>query len=424
MTSFGNVESKHVFAARAVQMGIDQPIIDALVARNLATFGQFAYCSSYQTGQPDETPFVEKMVSVLGRNVLDGELSALRRLLFEAQAVSLQDMRNRLEKPSDPTPTRVMPAERAARFDDQVRRLPGLRLAGPLEPSDQLIDAVFALVENNSLKYLPLHKLTSREQELNGEVEDSALKEYSVNVSKGGLSVTQLTEPHRADVSTDLKLRFALQRRALAFDQAGLITFSLHDDWTSMLFHRMSEPAMPNYLQVSIDQALRADRRIFVKMAADCRANIVPIPGNARPLDVSMKRLMDHNDVLYLLSPLADHRRAPQIHHDSGKGAGKLDKQSKKQKAKAKAAAASPYGGKDRGKGHGAAAKGKGKGPPPGCEAKTDDGRFVCWGFNRPGGCSNAAIIPGNSCPRGYHLCGRRGCNGLHPSYDCPSHLS
>lgn len=419
MTAAGNVESVHVFCARALQIGLQQPVIDLFVGAGFGSFGKFAWSCAYTPGGVDETSFLDMVRRTLTRDPTDGELAVLRRLFFESHAVSLQDMRSRIDRSTDSAPTKIQPAEKAARYQDQVGRLVGLNLTGPLECSYQLIDAVFSLVEENTLKYLPIYSLTSREQEMLGEKEDADLKEYAVKMKSGTLVAQEVPNLIKADLGTDLKIRFALQRRALAFDQAALISWTIHDRWIALLFHRMAEAPMHGYYSVTMEQCLRADRRLFLKMSEQCRANINAVMGQPRPLDVAMDKYIDHSDILYLLNPLAipvHTIRAP----DKGD---RVQPYAKSKGGKDKGAKASGKQGKSKGSGKkGKANRGKGEyGPPPGCISRTADGRNICHSFNRPGGCINTNTELGKSCVRGYHICGKEGCHKDHPSYDCPS---
>ena len=430
----GNIESKAVFRARAIQIGLAEVVVDALEQAGHGTFGSFAFCCSYQPGtnNGEDKALVDTISEDLGRPASSGEMALLRRLFFESHAVALQDMRNRTERPSDAAPTKVMAAERSARYEDQKRRLVGLNLSGPLEPSNSLIDTVFAMVETNELKYIQIHLLTSREQEMDGLKEDSELKEYSVRIKAGEFNLKERDLKVHTDLSSDLKVRFALQRRGLAFDQSGLITWSVHDQWVSSLFHRMQELPLKGYAMISLDQVLRADRRLFMKMGEACRASIVGVPGSRKPLDVALEKFSEHNDVLFLVAPLAlplDKTESSSVRSEpygspkkQGKGKGKGVQQEGKGKGNGK-----QQGGKGKGrqnnesKGKG---KGKGKGgrqgPPAHCCSRTADGRAVCWGFNRPGGCDHNEITPGGSCEHGFHICGYFGCHEPHAMYDCP----
>ena len=56
MAGLGNVDSKAVFKARAIQIGLDDTIVGRLENSNLASFGAFAFSCSYQPGSQDETP--------------------------------------------------------------------------------------------------------------------------------------------------------------------------------------------------------------------------------------------------------------------------------------------------------------------------------------------------------------------------------
>ena len=422
MAGIGNVESKPVFRARALQIGIAANIYDLLDAASISTFGTFAFSCAFQPGTGDEAPFVKLITDVLSRPPTIGELAMLRRLFFESHAVCLQDMKNRVDRPTDSTPTKVLPAERASRYQDQVQRLSGFDISGPLEPSYALIDTVFAMVESNELKYIPIYKLTSREQEVLGENEDEELKEYTVRIKKGDLAIREKDITVRADLTSDLRVRFALQRRALAFDQAGLISWELHDKWISSLFIRMQETPLSGYLPVTLEQSLRADRKLFVKMSEVCRANIVASPGQPRPLDDAMKKYMDHNDVIYLVAPIAAQggtssgsvRSAP---YEVERGKNKKNKGGKGDKGNSKGGKGQGKGNKDgKGKGKG---QNKSQGPPPNCCSRTPEGYAICFAYNRPGGCDHTEVQPGQFCSRGKHCCGKRGCRETHPIYDC-----
>ena len=417
MSSFGNVESQPVFRARALQIGLSQACIDLLVQEGLHSFGSLAFGCAYTPGAQDEAPFLAMVRKAFARDPSTAELSVMRRLFFESHAVCLQDMRTRIEKPSDSAPTKVMPAERSARYEDQVARLVGLKLTGPLEPSHQLIDAVFTLVEENALKYIPLHSLTCRDQEMNGEKEDGDLKEFVIRLKAGALNAKEKADDVRADLGSDLKIRYALQRRALAFDQAALITFELHDEWISLLFYRMAEVPPAGFFAVSMEQCLRADRKLFMKMSEACRSNINALPGQNRPLDVAMKRLVEHSDILYLMAPLALPAGSQSVPWND-------EPRSAPYEVKGKGRAKEKGSGKGKGRGKGSKGKkGKNKsspiGPPPGCVARSEDGRNICFSFNRPGGCQYP--VREGKCMKGSHICGRAACHGEHPAFDCPT---
>eukprot|EP00973_Karenia_brevis_P075586 10501252-Karenia_brevis.AAC.1 len=82
-------------------------------------------------------------------------------------------------------------------------------MQGQLECSYQLADKCFQMHEDNALKYLQWNELTLREQEISGVKKDKELVTDPMGVVRSRDRERELV----ADVSTDLLLRFALQRR-------------------------------------------------------------------------------------------------------------------------------------------------------------------------------------------------------------------
>ena len=405
------IDVEAVFAARAAQMGVDATVLAAFQAARIRTMGSFAWSSSFQPGQTDEAPFVEMVRRTIGRDADDSELSSLRRLYYECPTLVLSDMRNRVERTEDSKPAKILPAERAARHRAQQARLTGIVLSGPNECSHALIDKVFKMLDDNVLRYIPLDEVTTREQELLGEKKSSDIS-HQIEADKSGyLKSVHSAAPLPADLNDNLKVKEAFNRRGLAFDQAGLISYDRHQAWVESLFHKLSEQPPPNYRFVSMSQIILADKKLFVRMAEDTRGGIAPAVAQPRPLDVSLDHWRHHNDVLFILSPLA------------GKGQGKSKSQSLHDESEWRP---HPYGGKGskgskegkRGK-KGKAARPKGGKTldlPPGCVAATPEGRRICFGFNRPASCPSGSAS-GSECIRGAHICGK--CFGAHAAYEC-----
>ena len=105
-----------------------------------------------------------------------GQLACLRRLWYESHAVSLSDIRARIETTEDSPAIRLPTPERASRLASQQIRLAGVLIEGPLEPSHSLIDYVFGLKEAETLRYVDPAKCTSRAMELLGAISSLALK--------------------------------------------------------------------------------------------------------------------------------------------------------------------------------------------------------------------------------------------------------
>lgn len=405
------LESEAVFSARCGQLGFTEAQRDAIAAAGFGTLGSFAFSSSFQPGQPDEAPLLRTFNTIFPPGPDQALVGRLRRLYYEAHTLALSDMRNRIERTEDDKPRKLQVPERAARTLQQRNRLRGLNLKGELEPSYSLIDRVVDQVENSELRYIAIEDLTSREMEMRGEKKDPRMAKLFRENKQGLLQREQESAPIVADASTDLQLRNCLSRRGVAYDQAGLITWEVHERWISILYARMAEPPPPGRNWVGTWQILQADIKIWIRMAEDCLEGITAPPGGPRPLDVAMTKFMDHADITNLLQPLPSggkgnaakgpyarpqtSRKGDRNTQDEGKGKG--DRK----------------GGKGRGKGRG----GKKGQPFIKCLAVTSDGRHICFGFNSANGCFENVVD--GKCRRGWHICGRAPCHGQHSMQQC-----
>lgn len=433
-----SLDSPAVFRDRCRQLTLDDAVVQHLLDSGLDTLSKYAYSSSYTPGSPDDTPFTNMIAAACGGALPNaGQLALLRRLLMEAHTMSLQDMRSKVDRTEDSPALKLQPAERAARYDAQRNRLNGLDLSGPLECSHYLIDAVCQQYEDNTLRYLPVEALSSRDQELAGEGKRDKKLEEQVGIARGKLVVKAKKEEVEGDVSTDLRIRHAWTRRSLAYDQAGLITFEKLELWVMKMINRMHDEPPPKYSRVTLAQCLDADRRLWTKLGESCRSGIQPVAnpagaGMIKPLDVALEKWMDHPEVTFLLVPLPkakDEDEQDQFQSKDGnsrtsggkrqKGQGKGGNNSgnpnKKHKGGAGNGSPNKGGGKGQGRGKG---QNRNKAFPKGCISVLPDGRRVCYGFNGHNGCTECDV--GMECSHGWHLCGKFGCGQEHSMQSCP----
>lgn len=402
------VESTAVFEARALTIGLSAACVQRFKAEDIDTLSRYAFGCSFQPGSNDESPLIDLIKRVLGRDPTISELSILRRLFYEAHAACIQDMRTRIERSDTDGPKKIPPAERASRLAIQQAKLSGIVISGDLEPSFGLLDRVCQQFDQDQLSYVGPDECGSRAQEILGIKKDPTLKiERDV---QGHLKAREESPSEHTDVASDYKMRQAFTRRALAYDQANLIDYAIHEAWISHLFKLLHKDVPAGYSSVSMTQILRADREIFIRMADLTRSTIVPLLGARRPLDVAMEASTIHPDVAYLTLPL------PLLQRQKGKGKGSGsndDGPYTAPKPKAKQ-------GKNKGKGKGGKEKGK-SGPPEGCVPRLADGRNVCFGFNSSRGCAAPGVETGGRCRFGFHVCGKAGCHGNHSMTACTS---
>ena len=392
-------------------MGMTAAQRDALVAAGHCTMAKYAFCCNYAPGGRDEQPFLDMVVSVLGAPPTAAVLGLFRRLHFEAFTLAAADLRQRVDRVEDSQPRKLAAPERSFRYTAQALRLTGLNLTNELEPSDALVDLACQQYEDNRMAWIEWDCCTKKSQELRGIKKIPQLKSDLTGVIK----LANTEQSLQADLDTELLIRFALQRRGLALDQAGLVTFGIHDSWVDMLFfHRMQIPPT-GYAKVSVAQLINADRALHTKMAELTRQGVVPDAFGVRPMDVAIATAMAHSSVTFLLMPL------PGLQVSNKRPATSLEFDDKdKEKGKGKGNKRTKTKGKGKGKAKGKGSEGEPRGGMPsdlaGMSARDPAGNMICFNFNR-GSCTNT--VTNNKCQRGVHVCCKPGCGGPHPMGGC-----
>ena len=382
------------FLARCSVLGIAQNVQDALVAAGLDTISKYAFSSAYVPGQTDERPFVDAITAALGRDATVGELAALRRLLHESYSMTAAELKQSVERQEDQGVKRLAQPERADRLAKQQTRLTGLQIRGYLEPSDRLVDVAVSQYEDNRLSYIEPSACTSKEQ----EVLSKSKEDKRISIVDGSLRIKNPVNKLEADLGTDLLLKYALTRRGLAFDQANLVSFQMHDAWVERLMEVRHTAPPASYSGISHQQLLNADRKLFVKLAESTRSG-VQLQATGKPLDKVWEDCCNHPDVAHLLQPL------PQP------AAPKTDPNLR----------VHPYGG-GKGKGKDGKSKGKGLNSLPAAlrehgTAVTSQGHALCFGYSL----KNCRLpVKNGRCQKGLHLCCHKGCFKNHPYVDCP----
>ena len=396
------MESSAAFEARASAMGLTQDELDKMKAAGVATYALLAFSCNYTPGGADEKPLLDLAKIVLGDPVPAARLPILRRLFFESYTLAAADLRRRVERTDDAAPLKLPAAERAARRKEQADRLTGLDLAGELEPSHALVDLFVQQAEDNILRYVGWDQCTKRDQEIAGAKKDKVWKADA----NGVIKEVRQDSAAVAQLGTDLRLKYALQRRGLAMDQARITTFGVHEKWVNRLIQEFLREPPEGYGKVSVQQLARADRELFKVMAEEARAGIQQKVDGARPLDLALMAAMAHTTVNMMLVPLPSLGSNHDVDSDNPtpKQRPRVDHARRRQPAKLvprQRDSAGPRMPRDL----------------MGVDGKTTDGQPICYGFNLPSGCSHAA--PGGKCGKGLHVCCRPGCQEPHSMQQC-----
>ena len=392
------LESEAMFRERAVAIGVSTDALDRAGEQHIKTMGALAFAGGAQPGQQSEAAVNELVKGLLnlgaGVEPSAGQVAPWRRLIFEASALAIQEVKSRIESPLDHG--RGVPnAERAERYHAQVKKYPGIKISGPMEPSHALLDLVQSMVDSNLVEHISLEKATSREQEMAG-----SKKVPAFTLVNGSL----VLDDKKSDVSfnvgaaKELDVYWAYHRRALAFDQCDVITYQCQANYIQRLFTETRKVVAPGFHQVTLHQVIESDKTLWRHIAEDVRGSIKKSMTGERPLETAFKEAQSSSAVEFCLLPrqAAGHStkransrsrtppRKPRRSRSRSPPKKKEVKKDKKVKIDKK---------KEKRMGPGALNKYK---------AFHSSGRPFCFGFNDKG-CSES--VSGDRCKRGMHIC-------------------
>lgn len=402
------LDSVAVFQARLRVFQIPETSIELMIAKEVDTLAKLAFASGSTPGQ-DEASFIDMLVKNLNipdiNGISSGQLSGWRRAWFEAHTIMVSDLRTRVERTDDSAPRRIPIPERAAKLALQKRRLTGVSITGPLLPSYGLLDFVVTMKEEETLKYVDPSKCTSREDELVGVKREQFVKPNAAGV----LVLKEGEDSTHTDMTTEHRVRQALQRRSLALDQAELLPYRVSEDYHDFLYSLVAMQAPPKFFPIDLVQILNADRAIWQRMTEHTASGISMRPDGTYPMQDAMVQARLHPMVSCLLQPLprggkgnGAAREGPYNNRQQKGGGGAGSKGSK-----------APKGGKE-GKGNPKGGKGKGKGKSSGkpdrmpysligLKSRTADNSKLCFDYNLPSGCSKE--VSAGKCSSGVHAC-------------------
>jgi len=158
------LESEATFKAKALSHGLTEAEVNDLIARGVTSLSRLASGVT-----PDEGALRRLINSGDPDSVTLGTLSAIRRLVFEAQTLSIALVKSAVEGTDIAGKVDLAPAERSHRIAAQKGRLPGISFSGPYECSHASYDVVGDLLEKDSIMYPQPHKFGTRSSEVSLE---------------------------------------------------------------------------------------------------------------------------------------------------------------------------------------------------------------------------------------------------------------
>jgi hypothetical protein len=254
----------------------------------------------------DEELFVNEIVIPVLGDATHRSRPRLRRLFFEAFAMSAAQIKRTVE--ANPTEvTRVISApERAERRRRVEARLVMLtdedgHFPEELDISDALIDRCITMYEANSVAYLGLEFCTKKKLELVRVNKDPAWQ--PIPDANGVLKMKQTEDDERIVLNTQFDLLHALQRRSIGMECGDLMSFESHEMIRRKLLSAYNKTPLKGFLPVSIDQLLEADQIIWGLLYKKTRDGIKKRNLLVRPLEAALPAVLAHLDVQMALMP-------------------------------------------------------------------------------------------------------------------------
>ena len=383
------VDSAAAFERKCKELRGGDDLFAGLSALGVTDFSTLAFT----LGTPQKAPTDEQFEDLGGKVFQSptlGQLALLRKLHFEATTLMVASINEQVKTDtSDPTSLakRLPAAEKQSRLEIQMKRLAGLKIAGELAPSHQLLDVTNAMVESGVLTWIAPSKCSKRDDEIQANIKPAA---STLQIEQSTLRVAQVPVATTADVGSELKLQWAMQRRGIAMDQCRLLDWAYHEEWVQWLLQTLTKDVPAGFAAVKLDQLLRADKELWTILAQQQSKSLKPV--NDQPvLNEDFKKLTTDPSVTMLILPLpttgpkAQQPIQPKKTDPPKTGGNPTAPPNKKRKI-TRAERNCP----EELKKYTLRLEGKGN---------------ICWNFNMACGCSNNTTGTPAKCMRGFHVC-------------------
>ena len=389
------LESVAQFSLRAREFRLSEDSLRKLKRAGLDTCGILAYAHGQPGQQIDDDKFEQWLGTKIDPNINLADVAAIKRLLFEAQALTLAALKEQITSQDSTSVKRIPAAERETRMEGIKRRLVGILIEGPLEPSHSLLDLCANMASKNEVVYIPPEKCVSRTH----EVLHAKSPAKQIEVSSDSLVLKESSEVPEGPVQSALQVQEALTRRGLGLVFADLIEHERYCKYLTTLFSHLHREPPLGYNRCTVSQLIAADKAVWqVILEAGVRPRRTE--AGTLPLNDRLLEALQSYQVSFVLLPLASKKESAHKEKKEKKESAHKEKKIKTDKW-------------DK------PPKGKGKGKVPhqimklGGVGKNPDGENICYSYN----CSQCNGAPdGGRCKKGLHICAK--CFGKHSIQD------
>ena len=152
------------FESQAKRAGLNEQWIEAFGRNDLNKLGRLAYAVTTPGVAPYNTEQVTEFMNHLrfGVGPTLSEITAVKRVLFEAQTLTIASLRSTVHSPDDASTRRVAPAERSARIEAQLSATSRFGIVWAYGTKSLLYDQFSAMLETGELKYISPGKCMTR----------------------------------------------------------------------------------------------------------------------------------------------------------------------------------------------------------------------------------------------------------------------
>ena len=219
-------DSEVAFKAAMVDLGLGK-MHDSFVKKGWSTYINFAFSTSDPKGADPAAFEAQVIKALLGDKAAEGPDAALiprlRRLYAQSYIWASKVMTDEADPKIDEKIV-MHSSDRAARTEAVRRKMAPLTIKGPTMPANGLVDRFATMLVKDVVRYVPWEKCITRDQEVMEEPEVKGLR-----LSKDGFLMQDVMPDTKTELSGEFLWDYALRRRALAGDIAGLISYEAMD---------------------------------------------------------------------------------------------------------------------------------------------------------------------------------------------------
>jgi len=301
------IDSEAAFERKCKELRNGDELFNGLDRLGIKDFSTLAFTLGTPQKAPTDEQFEELGNKVYGTPTI-GQLALLRKLHFESTTLMVASINEQVKSDSsDPTSLskRLPAAEKQSRLEIQSKRLAGLRIVGELSPSHQLLDLTNAMVETGVLTWVAPSKCSKRDDEVQANIKPNP---STLQIEQATLKVAQVPVATVADVGSELKLQWALQRRGIAMDQCRLLDWVYHEEWVQWLLQSITKEVPSGFGTIKLEQVVRADKELWTLLAQQQTKSLRP-SNDVPVLNDDFKRLTTDPRVTMFVLPLPSSSR-------------------------------------------------------------------------------------------------------------------